>query len=180
MRTLWIACLGLSLAPLAHADQLNLYLNNDTFGINYGTASLGDHSNVDLGWLHTTDKGEIANLGLQVEQSAGGTNTYALGGQLIGIFNDVEDASAVALGGRFSVGLPSNAKVRFGGHAWIAPKVTSFNEATGYQDWGLRAGYKALERGEIYVGYQYINVSYKSHSDLKVQDNLHIGMELTF
>lgn len=180
MRSLLMVCLGMSLAPFSHADKVNLYLNNDTFSLNYSTAAFAEHSNVDLGWLHSTDNGDIANLGFQVEQSAGGNNTYALGGQLIGIFNDVKNASALALGGRFNVSLPSDPKVHFGGHAWFAPKVTSFGDATGYQDWGLRVGYQALERGEIFVGYQYAKVEYKSNFDVKVQDNIHVGMELTF
>ncbi len=180
MRPLMLICLGLSLSPLSHADKVNLYLNNDTFSLNYSTAAVAEHSNVDLGWLHSTDNGDIANLGFQVEQNAGGTNTYALGGQLVGVFNDFDNASALALGGRFNVGLPSEPKVRFGGHVWLAPKVTSFSDATGYQDWGVRVGYQALERGEVFVGYQYAKIEYKNNFDVKIQDNIHVGMELTF
>ena len=180
MRTLKIALLGLALTPLVHAAELDLNLSDETFGARYSTSLTNRGAAVDLGWLHHVDNGDIVNASLLVEQSAGNGDSYALGGQAVTILNDVDDAYAIALGGRFNVGLPMQPKLRVAGHAWFAPKVTSFNDADGYQDLGVRVGYQALERGEIYLGYRYTEVGYEEHPDLAVSDNVQIGMSLKF
>lgn len=180
MRTLKFALLGLAFTPLAHAGELDLNLSNETFGARYSTAPSTRGAAVDLGWLHHVDNGDVVGAGLLVEQSAGNGDSYALGGQAVAIINDVDDAYAVALGGRFNVGLPMHPKLRLGGHAWFAPKVTSFNDADSYHDLGVRVGYQALERGELYVGYRNTKVGYEQHSNVSVSDNVQVGMSLKF
>ncbi|MEN9453465.1 MAG: YfaZ precursor, partial [Pseudomonadota bacterium] len=58
--------------------------------------------------------------------------------------------------------------------------VTSFNGADGFSDLELRAGYRVLDRGEVYLAYRYININYENRRDLTVQDGLMIGMQLSF
>lgn len=180
MRTLKFALLGLALSPLAHASELDLSLSDETFSARYSSSTMARGAGLDAGWLHHVDNGDVFNVGLVVEQSAGNNDSYALGGQLVAITNDVDDAYAVALGGRFNVGLPMEPKIRVGGHAWLAPKVTTFSNANNFQDMSLRIGYQALERGELYVGYRYTKTGYEDRSDVRASDNVQVGMALKF
>lgn len=180
MRTIKLALLGLAFSPLLHASELDLSLSDETFAADYKSSMMSRGAALNLGWLHHVDNGDIVKGGLVVEQSGGAGDSYGLGGQLVAIMNDVDDAYALALGGTFNIGLPGNPKIRFGGHAWLAPQVTSFNDADSYQDLGLRVGYQALERGEIYLGYQYTKVGYEDHPNLEVANNLQLGMTLKF
>lgn len=180
MRTFKLALVGLVFSPLLHAGELDLGLSNETFSARYNTDMAARGAGVELGWLHHVDNDELMHAGLLVEQSAGNGDSYALGGQVFGVANDVNDAYAVGLGGRFNVGLPMNPKVRVAGHAWYAPKVTSFDGADHLADMGVRVGYQALERGEVYLGYRYAKVGYESDPGLRIADDLQVGMALRF
>ncbi|MGE5452670.1 MAG: YfaZ family outer membrane protein [Acidobacteriota bacterium] len=178
-RALGLAAMGLAMSVSAQADQVDFALNNDAFSVNYSSSRLGSGASVDGDWFHHVDRGNVLGLGLKIDQYRG-ADSVSLGGKLVLVSNDVKDASALALGGAFSVGLPGEPRIRFGGHAWLAPSVTSFGDADGFIDIDLRVGYRVLDRGELYLGYRYINVDYQNHHDLKVQDGLMVGMNLTF
>lgn len=178
-RFIWLAAIGLAVSASAMADQVDFALNNDAFSASYTSSRLGNGASVDADWFHHVNRGNVVGLGLKIDQFRGG-DSVSLGGKLVVISNDVKDASALALGGAFSVGLPGEPRVRFGGHAWFAPSVTSFADTDGFTDIDLRVGYRVLDRGELYVGYRYINVGYKNHRDLTVQDGLMVGMNLSF
>lgn len=181
VRALSVALLGLAFSPLSHADKVDLNLSGDTFGARYTSPRFATNATVDADWLHHVDNGDVVGAGLLVEQVAGSRDTsLGLGGKVVGIFNDVDDAYAVALGGRVNAGVPGLPKVRLGAHAWVAPRVTSFNDARSYQDWGVRAGYQIMERGEVYVGYRYAKVRYDDAPSVRVSDDVNVGMELTF
>lgn len=179
MRSIWLAAIGLAVSATAMADQVDFALNNDAFSVAYSSARMGNGASVDADWFHHTDRGDVIGLGLKIDQIRG-SDTASLGGKLVVISNDVKDASALAVGGAFNFGLAGQPRVRFGGHAWVAPSVTSFGDADGFVDIGLHVGYRALERGEIYLGYRYVDVSYSKHHDLKVEDGLMVGMNLSF
>ncbi|MGQ5525347.1 YfaZ family outer membrane protein [Chitinimonas sp. PSY-7] len=179
MRHAWLAGLVLLLSPIAQADNLDLQLSNDVFSGRYSSGLLGKSANMDFGFQHHTDNGDVATVGLLVEQISGRRDSLALGAQAVGIFNDYDNAAALALGGRFNVGLPSLPKVRIGGHLWAAPGVTT-SGAKRYVDAGVRVGYQALERGEIYVGYRNTKIRYKNRTDYEMQDSAHVGLELSF
>lgn len=179
MRSIWLAAIGLVVSASACADQVDFALNNDAFSAAYSSSRTGGTSSIDGGWYHHTKRGNVFDLGLKIDQYRG-NDSYSLGGKAVFISNDVEDASALALGGAFSVALPGEPRVRFGGHAWFAPAVTSFNGADGFSDLELRAGYRVLDRGEVYLAYRYININYENRRDLTVQDGLMIGMQLSF
>ncbi|PHV11346.1 YfaZ family outer membrane protein [Chitinimonas sp. BJB300] len=179
MRQAWLAGLALLLSPLAQADSLDLQLSSDVFSGRYSSGLLGKSANMDFGFQHHTDNGNVATVGLEVEQISGKRDSLALGAQVVGIFNDYDNATALAIGGRFNVGLPSLPKVRIGGHLWAAPGVTT-SGAKKYVDAGVRVGYQALDRGEIYVGYRNTKIGYKNRVDHEMQDAVHVGIELSF
>ncbi len=179
MRSILLAALGLAVSASALADQLDFALNNDAFSASYSSSRLGNGASVDADWFHHVKRGNVIGLGLKIDQHRG-ADSVSLGGKLVVISNDVKDASALALGGAFTVGLPGEPRVRFGGHVWFAPAVTSFGDTDGFTDLDLRVGYRVLDRGELYVGYRYINVGYQNLHDLKVQDGLMVGMNLSF
>lgn len=180
MRTFKLALVGLVFSPLLHAGELDLSLSDETFSARYGTTMQSQGAGVEVGWLHHVDNGDVVNAGLLVEQSAGNGDSYALGGQVFGIMNDWNDAYAVGLGGRFNVGLPMDPKLRIAGHAWYAPQVTSFDDADHFSDAGIRVGYQALQRGEVYVGYRHTRVGYEADPTVRVADNFQVGMALKF
>lgn len=179
MRSIWLAALGLAVSASALADQFDFALNNDAFAASYSSSRLGNGASADFDWFHHTKRGNVLGVGMKIDQTRGG-DSASLGGKVLVFSNDVKDASAIALGGAFSVGLPGIPRVRLGGHAWFAPAVTSFGDADGYADIGVRAGYRVLDQGELYVGYRYIKIGYQHHEDLKVQDGLMVGMNLSF
>lgn len=178
MRYAWLAGLALLISPLTHADSLDLQLSGDVFAARFTSGLLGRAASTDIGFMHHTDNGDLIHLGLVVEQGSGQLDSMALGAQVIGLFNDYDNAAALALGGRFSTSVPGS-RLRLGGHLWYAPRVTTAS-ADKYLDWGVRLGYQALPRGEIYLGYRKAKISYPNQVNLNMQDDVLVGMDLSF
>lgn len=179
MRSICLAAIGLALSASALADQVDFGLNNDAFSLRYSSARVSGTASIDGDWYHHIKLGNVASAGFKIDQYRG-FDRYSLGGKFVVVSNDWDDASALAIGGSLSVALPGEPRVRFGGHAWFAPAVTSFGGADGLVDLEARVGYRVLDRGEVYLAYRYIDVGYEKHSDLRVEDGLMVGMQLTF
>lgn len=179
MRSIWLAVFGLALSATAAADQVDFGLNNDAFAVRYSSERAGGTSSIDGEWYHHIDHGNVASAGFKIDQYRG-HDRYSLGGKFVVISNDLEDASAIAVGGSVNIALPGEPRVRLGAHAWVAPAVTSFSDSDGFVDVGLRAGYRVLDRGEVYLAYRYIDVGYSHRPNFRVEDGLMLGMELSF
>ena len=180
MQKFWFATLGLAIAASAHADRIDFNVNDNAFEARYVSPIFKDGGNFDLGWLHHEDNGNVGFAGIYVEQEVEKDTTVAIGGRALYLENDYDDASAIALGGSFNIGLPSEPRVRFGAHGYMAPRVTSFGDAKSFYDWGVRAGFRVLPRGELYVGYQNLEMKYENDAKWEFDDSFHVGMELTF
>lgn len=109
--------------------------------------------------------------------SQSGTFDVALGARAMYASPGDLDMLAVAFGGR----LRFSPAPRFGigGHIYYAPEITSFMDADGYQEIGLRVDYQVLPQAFVYVGHRNIEVDFDGY-DMEWDDDIHIGFKMAF
>jgi hypothetical protein len=176
-----LCTLGLLLAaPLTHAADISLALNNKTLAGDFTSQPIGQGLGVTAGWLHHADNGDVGTLGLQVSQQVGDGIEGRLGGKLYFVQNDTRNASALALGGQLDFVVPSIPKLRVGLHLWYAPQVTSFNGADNLDDIGVSVSYRAMSNAEVFAAYRRVHVDYDREGGKTVQSGPLVGMRLFF
>ena len=166
---------------VAHADSLDLNLNDKSFAARYTSPHFGSGAQFDLGWLHDIDNGNVGDISFMVAQDLDHNTSGALGLRAAYINGSNHSGYAVGLGGKIEVSLPANDKVKLGAHVFYAPQVLSFGNVSSYTDAGVRVGYQALPRGLIYLGYAYNDAEMKhNYSSATVANGLRVGMDLGF
>ncbi len=123
----------------------------------------------------------LFHVGLQVSGdnwSKSGTVSIGLGGRIVYAAPRDYDLLAIAFGGtlRFSP-VP---RLGIGGHAFFSPQITSFGDSEGYQEVGLRLDYQLLPQAFVYVGHRKVEVDFDTPDDWVLDDEVHVGMKLTF
>ena len=164
-RTL-IALLLLIISTAASAQKLDLSLSPDTarFSITnlIGGTSFG-RTELTAGFLFNEDDNTVFDIGLQVIDLAG-TKTPGLeigvGPRLyfVSMDNPNADGAALALGGNLRYKSPDIQRLAFYGDFYFAPGITSFMDADGMTEFGLRVAYEIHPTADAYVGYRRIRM----------------------
>lgn len=177
--------LGVMAAAQVSADALDLNLHNEALRATY-SRTIGASRNLDLdvGYLYvekSNNDAHLAHVGLQVagqNWSKQGNFDIGLGGRMIFVDAGPDEGGNLAFGGR--VRFSPVPRVGLGGSLFFAPKITSFLDSEGYLEWNLAVDYQLLTQAFIYAGYRKVEIDIKDKSDYKMDDNLHLGMRLTF
>jgi hypothetical protein len=181
-----VAVLGLcgvfgASAPLL-ADALRADVNDDTFKFEYDTTS----ANAQLDWnasvLVHDDNGEIYALGANVAgQSVQRSNINgALGLRMYYIDLEADfDGLAIGIGGAISVAVPQVEGLEAQFEAYFAPGVLAFNDLERHVDISIRALYRVITNGSVYLGYRKANVDFEGIPSGDVDDGLHVGIHLS-
>jgi hypothetical protein len=177
--------LGVMAAAQVAADTLDLNLHGDALRATYSRGiGAGRGLDLDAGYLYAKNPAQtdhLLHVGLQVagqNWSKQGNFDIGLGGRAVFVDTKPGNSAAIAFGGqvRFSP-LP---RVGFGGSLFYAPKITSFLDGEGYLEWSAAADYQLLTQAFVYVGYRKVETDIKNAGTYTVDDNLHVGMRLTF
>ncbi|MGH8273573.1 MAG: YfaZ family outer membrane protein [Gammaproteobacteria bacterium] len=185
----WLIAGMLAAAPavtLAQGSGLDLSVSGNSIRAAF------DHeitlSGLDLSFegMHNTDHGDVfgVGLGLRADANPSGSPVTAL----IGVkalwlnpnYSGVNSGYVLALGGGLDYVLPSFNRLSFGGRIYWAPNVISFSNATRFLKAEVRAGYRVLPNGTVYLGYRHTTASFKNTDSLIMDNGLDLGFALRF
>jgi hypothetical protein len=190
-RLTWIigAALALCVAPGAvFAQGSGLDLSVSGHSVRAAFDSEITLSGLDLSFegMHNNDNGDVAGVGLGLRANANPGHSPVTA--LIGVkavwlhpdYSGVDNGYALAIGGGIDYVLPQFNRLSFGGRIFWAPNVTSFSNATRYLSGAVRAGYRVLPNGTVYLGYRHMTASFEGTDSLILDNGLNIGFALRF
>ncbi len=181
MRKYFIALALLTTGAAAQAADLGIALSDNTVVLDYTGRARDKSLDFTLDWLHHTDNGDVVSGGVQVSQNLDKNLNVAVGLKAVGVFNDYDNASALALGGRIDLAVPAAPRLHFIMNGWIAPGVVSFSGARSYQDFGAALSYQVIDNASVFVGYRYAKVKYDDlKTGIEMQDGALIGLRMNF
>lgn len=201
-RLLW-GLLGIILFQPAQGSGLDIFLWEDTLGIDYtsnwGAADYG-RTEVTTGFVYATDRQEktdamLLHMSLIIIDETGsgtpgleagigpklymGTSEYATGPNT----NKNQSLMALGLGGVLIYRLHSMNRIVFQGYGYHAPDITAMIDIRNLTEVGLRAGYELTPSAYAYLGYQYLNATFIVNNRNKSRDmanGIFLGVKLTF
>jgi predicted small secreted protein len=177
-----------ALAPAALAQGSGLDINVSGNAVRAAFDHEITLSGLDLSFsaLHNTDHGDVGGVGLGLRANANPGHSPVTA--LIGVkavwlnphYSGVDSGYALALGGGVDYVLPSFNRVSIGGRVYWAPNVTSFSNATRFLKAEVRAGYRILPNGTVYVGYRHVTARFENTDSLIMDNGLNLGFALRF
>jgi len=183
-RILSLAGMALFCLPVA-ADEVDLGFNADALRLVYTHPFKSNDLQLDGGWLHHTDHGDVLHIGLNLSDIASSGSKElvgGLGGRLAWQNGDLskQDGFSVPVGGFLFYTPKQYDRISFGFAAYFAPSVLSLGDAEKYQDYTLRFSYNVMRQADIYVGARYVKGEYKNAPDAYYDTGMHIGLTLRF
>jgi hypothetical protein len=166
-------------AGAVKADGLDIFLNNKTVSIDYLTTYRG--SDIGFGFLTSTSNNWVANAGLLVlgrEYGSGSKIEGGLGAKIYVSSANGNSITAAAIGGQATYFLQSS-KFGVGGYLYYSPDIITFG-GTSFTEYGVRAEYQMIETASVYVGIHNIAVDPDAGGTVKIDDGLHVGINLRF
>jgi len=182
MRRHLLAIILLATAGAVKADGLDIFLNNNTVGVDYLTTYRG--SDINFGFLTSNANNSsdwIAHGGLLVLGKEYGADSKVEGGLGAKVyFSSIggNSVTAAAIGGQATY-FPKSSKFGVGGYVYFAPDIITFGGSS-FTEYGLRAEYQMIETASAYVGIHNITVTPDGSGSVKVDDGLHVGINLRF
>lgn len=182
MKRLALAALTAGMAVSAQAATIDLNINDETIRAEYDAPLPQNRLNMAVGALYHEENDAdalVGHIGLHTQEDTA-TYSVGVGGRAYGVTGSGDiDGAAIGLGLQGSVSFAQLQQMRFGGHAYFAPRVVSFGDIDGMTDVSLRAYYQALKDVDIYLGWRKIEVDVGSNSD-DLESSLNFGFVMNF
>ena len=170
------------------ARSLDVNLNSDTaefrFSTNPSSNSRFGETEMDFGFLYTTDDDYMGMAGVQVLGDTGSQSPGLKAGVGMKVFGGNTDKDndflVVTLGGMLRYNPPF--LDRFDVRAYInyAPKIVSFLDADNFSYYGMRAGYEIMQQAMVYVGYRKVKLDASDGPNETIDSGMNIGVEIYF
>ena len=182
MKRLALAALTAGMAVTAQAATIDVNINNETIRAEYDAPLPQNRLSMAVGGLYHEEKNSdilVGHVGLHTQED---TATYSIGvgGRAYGVRGSGSvDGLAVGFGAQGSIAIEQIKQVRFGGHAYFAPRVISFGDIDGMTDMSLRAYYQALQDVDVYLGWRKMTVDVGDSSD-DLESSLNFGFIMNF
>lgn len=184
-----LAALLLGVAGHAGATDLDLNLGSDTAEIGVRQplkAQTPDTTRVG-GSLLFNDESDIVGSGyLQVIGNLDqGFQPLKFGAGIKGYAADLDDADttigAVGIGGLLRLDIPqTEVPLAVVTEGYVAPDITSTGRGEGVLDLTARFEARFARNATAYVGYRYLEFDVDSANDREVDDDLMVGLRLSF
>jgi len=182
-----VALLGMSAvcAPV-FADEADLSFNSDALRVQYVHELQASGLNVDAGWLHHTDNGEVLHVGLHlVDLASSGPDKLqaGLGGRIVYTNGDSskQDGFAVPIGGFVRFTPQAMDRLSIGGSLYYAPGILAIGDMDKYQEYTFKVSYNVLREADVYIGARYVRGEYDKGAPKSLFDTgMHIGLSLRF
>lgn len=181
-----VVALGAAGAPGAHAAGVDLALGNDTAdlvfltnaeAIGYGGADLG------FGVFFNDDDDVMATAKFLATNVVETQRSLQLGVGAKAFVTDLDsgrDASAIGPGGQVRYLLPTALTTALTFEGYYAPDITSFGDADGFWDVGLRFELEVSPSARAFVGYRWIEADVDGGPDEELADELQFGVRILF
>jgi hypothetical protein len=190
MKSFYISCiclLGLGAVTVANANDFEAALSSDTaqFTFRSDSSLIGwGGSDLALGFFYNDESDFIAQASLlQMRQASEETPlTFGVGVQAYLGQLDKPDASvlAFAIGGEVRYTIPGTMPMAIYGRGYYAPDITSFSDSENVLDYTLGFQIEALPQTVAFVGIRHFEVGLEDGDYELDDDNVHIGVRLTF
>ena len=190
MKSFYLSCislLGLGAVTVANANDFEAALSKETaqFTFRSDSSLIGwGGSDFALGFFYNDESDFIAQANLlQMRQASEETPlTFGVGVQAYLGQLDKPDASvlAFAIGGEVRYTFPGTMPMAIYGRAYYAPDITSFSDSEEVIDYTLGFQIEALPQTVAFVGIRHFEVGLEEGDYNLDDDNVHIGVRLTF
>ncbi len=184
---LFVSLLGMSvLCAQVFADEADLSFNSDALRVQYVHELQAKGLNMDAGWLHHTDNGEVLHVGLHLaDLAASGRDKLeaGLGGRIVYTNGDrsKQDGFGLPLGGFLRFTPQAINRLSIGGSLYYAPSILAIGDLDTYQEYSIRVSYNVLREADVYIGARYVKGEYDKGVPKSLFDTgMHIGLSLRF
>ena len=190
MKPLFIACLCLiSLASVTHvkANDFEVALSQETaqFTFRSDSSLIGwGGSDLAFGLFYNDDSDFIGDASIiQMRQaSEEAPLTFGVGVKAyLGQLDDPDDdVAAFAVGGEVRYTIPGTMPMAVYGRGFYAPDITSFADAEEVTDFTLGFQIEAMPQTVAFVGIRHFEVEVDNGEHKLDDNNIHVGVRLTF
>jgi hypothetical protein len=189
-RVLAIALLAFS--PAVFADAIDINLNNNAAQFKFSSSAsdlVGANGDLTSGVLYNDKNNLFFEAGLLVkgggESDAPGVGV-AVGAK--GVFGTISststtksiNGSAIAVGGEISVVFPTSSRVAIVGEYFAAPKITSFADASRFNQFGARFEVDVSPQAKVYLNYREIGFGVDTIGGVTLDKGTSIGVIILF
>jgi len=182
--------MALFISPWAYADLLDIQLSNNSARFSYAAEVFGGEfgpTDLEIGSYFNEDNDNVTHVGLLVRNdtldnpliiSIGSRFYYADVGNQPG--QAPADASVLTIGGELLYVPDTFAGFGIGVYYFVAPSVTTFQDADGFTEYGGTINYAITEQASFYIGYRKIEVEIENASDIEVESSFIYGLRMRF
>lgn len=182
-----LSILSIAWMPLPLAGMtLDLNLSDDAAEFKYATPTATDKLELQVGWLHEEQNGDLAHVGLHmVDDALPGSDRLdiGIGGRLFAMEvagDTAPDGAGLAVGGYFRYTFPRMDRLGVGGELYYAPSVVSSGDLESHAQWAVRGEYQILRQANVYLGYRRVRPEFEDGGSVTFESGLHVGLRLDF
>ena len=169
----------------ASAIDASFRISNDTVGA--GIETNFDSSDLNTGFeFFYRDKQEAINVSNINVHTMGQTvignlpTTVMLGFEATHMKEGEFKGSALALGGKLRVNVPSAPGLSFETRLHYAPDIVAYGDSDRFSRARVQASYRVIRSADISAGYQYLNTGIKDSDDRTFESGFYLGLKLVF
>ena len=181
---------ALLISPWASADLLEIQLSNNSARFSYAAEVFGGEfgpTDLEIGGYFNEEDDTIAHVGLLVRNDSL-DNPLIIGIGTRYYYADIGNqpgqapakASVITIGGELLYVPDAFNGFGVGFYAFVAPSVTTFQDADGFTEYGGIINYAITEQASFYIGYRRIEVEIENASDIEVDSSFIYGVKLRF
>jgi len=179
--------LGALFCAQVSANTLDINLSEDVaqFEFTHPIAASSGYggSEVNFGFLYTTDDDVMGTLGFQIVDTAGSGSPgldVGVGVKAFSATFGTHEVLAAGIGGEVIYSPSAFPRAVLNIELHYAPDIVSFIDANRLFNYGVRVGYEVVSQAMVYVGYRHVQVEVGNNVDIDIDNSGHIGLQLLF
>ncbi|MBA3581672.1 MAG: hypothetical protein H0W44_04380 [Gammaproteobacteria bacterium] len=194
LQRILVSLMLLVMSVYAQAQGIDFRLSSESAEFNYlmkTTTKIGvGGADVGMGLFWNENDDLLANFKGTVSGALTGTNrSVSIGGGIkfvLGKVDRLDDDSdneigSLAIGGKIAYIFPATTPMSVYVEGFYAPDVTSFADNKSFTELNIGFDVEVAAQSRLYVGYHKMEVDFEDGlSDYELDDNLHVGVQLSF
>jgi len=171
----------------AHAAGLDVSLSDKTAHLQYlvDSGSLGyGGADIGFGLFYDEDEDYIGTGNLLVTSNPASGNNFQFGVGVKGYAGELdgvnESVGAIGIGGLIRYIIPSSTPMGIALEGYEAPDITSFSDTESLSEVMARFEIEVMPSTRGYIGYRFLEPELKRAGDVELDDNVHVGIRITF
>lgn len=175
---------GVSGASAAAADQLEIFVSERAVQAAYDRPMGASNADVSVAGFFNEDDDIMLNGGLVVSGQPAGQLPFSfeagVKAYVFSLDNVDEDLAVGALGGRVRYTIPANIPMHVSAEAFYAPEILTTSAGDNMLDMNMRLEVEFIPRTTGFIGYRMLEVDLNDGRDVELDDNIHVGLRLSF